>query len=70
VSFAEAERQVEAAAAALARAGTGAAGWADEQRQTFDTQRMKPLAGAAATLVTALRKAQEAQQAIERLLGG
>jgi len=68
MSFADAERQVEAAAAALARAGAGAPGWADEQRQTFETQRMKPLAGAAARLVTALRKAQEAQQATERLL--
>ena len=68
MSLADAERQVEAAAAALARVSAGAVGWADEQRQTFETQRMKPLTGAAVKLVTALRKAQEAQRAIDRLL--
>lgn len=70
MSFASIQRDVEAAVAALARVGADTVGWSDEQRQAFDQGRMKPLTEAAAKLITALRKAQEAQQKAERLLSG
>lgn len=61
-------RAVEAAAAELKRAGAGASGWADGQRQEFDTQRMTPLTEAAPPLIAALRRAQDACARAERLL--
>lgn len=70
MSFTETQHHVEAARAELARAGTEATGWADAQRERFDKDRLKPLAEAATKLITALGKAQEAQDKIQRLLAG
>jgi hypothetical protein len=68
MTFQEEQRKVEVARAELARAHADATGWSGQERQRFDTQRMKPLADAAVQLTTALRRAQEAQAAAERLM--
>lgn len=62
-------RQVETARAELAKAVGNAGGWSDQQRRTFDSQRVGPLDTAGARLLDALRKAQERCARAERLLG-
>lgn len=65
MTFAENQRQVEAAAAELSRAATDAVG----RTGGFDAaDSLKRLAQAAAKLSAALGEAQEAQQVVDRLL--
>jgi signal transduction protein with GAF and PtsI domain len=61
-------RQAETARVELRKVAGSTQGWADQQRQDFDRQRMKPLADAGDRLITALRKAQEQCAQAERLL--
>jgi hypothetical protein len=68
MTFRETQHKVETARAGLVRAQADAAGWADQKRQQFDAQRIKPLANAAVKLTTALQCAREAETAAERLM--
>jgi hypothetical protein len=61
-------REAQTAHAELAKVASSTQGWADRQRQAFDTQRLKPLAEAGADLVTALQKAQEQCARAEQML--
>lgn len=60
-------RQVEQAKSELAKAVATATGWSDQQRESFDQQRMRPLNDVAARLATALRRAEEQIKAAARL---
>jgi hypothetical protein len=61
-------RQTETARAELAKAASSTQAWSDQQRQSFDDQRMKPLADAGRQLSESLQKAQEQLGHAERLL--
>jgi hypothetical protein len=63
-------RQVEIAQAEFRSVADNATGWSDQQRHTFDSQRIRPLVSAGTQLLSALRKAQEQCAAAERLLSG
>lgn len=67
MSFDAVVRQVESAAAHLGKTSRETSGWADEQRQTFDRERLTPLAEVSPRLLEALRKAQQACRDAERL---
>ena len=61
-------RQTETAGVELAKASGSTQAWADQQRQSFDDQRLRPLAEAGRRLAEALRKADEQLAQAERLL--
>lgn len=61
-------RQTETARAELAKSSSSTQAWADQQRQSFDDQRLQPLAEAGRRLAEALRKADEQLAQAERLL--
>lgn len=61
-------REAQTARAELAKVASSTQGWADRQREAFDTQRLKPLADAGAHFVAALQRAQEQCAQAERLL--
>ncbi len=61
-------REVETARVQLRAVASRAQGWADNQREQFDKQRMKPLDDAAARLIAALQRANEQCQAAMSML--
>lgn len=61
-------REVETAHVQLRAVASSAQGWADNQREQFDKQHMKPLDDAAARLIAALQRANEQCQAAMRML--
>lgn len=63
-------RQVEAARVELGKVASHTEGWSDQQRHTFDGQRMKPLDSAGARLLSALETAKEHCARADRLLSG
>ena len=66
--FQESLQLAQEAQAELERARSGSEGWSDELRQRFDAARFRPLVEAGASVVQALKKAQEQCAAAERLL--
>jgi hypothetical protein len=68
MSYQETQQRVESARADLARTQDKTAGWADEQRRKFDTNRMKPLADAGVRLTMALQEMGEQAELAERLM--
>jgi hypothetical protein len=70
MTFHAAQSSVETAGAELARAREDTTGWSSPRRRAFDQEHLKPLADAAVTLITALKRVQEAQARAERLMSG
>ncbi len=59
MGLSQSQEEVQRAMANLNHACDSATGWADEQRERFDQQRIEPILQAGDLLVTALRAADE-----------